>query len=179
MNKKLKLSELGRHSPDEFKHIDKIPVVVVLDNIRSGHNVGSVFRTSDAYKISTIYLCGITAQPPQKDIQKTAIGATDTVNWSYHKDSVQLVADLKKEGFTIVSVEQATDTIGINDLKELSEKKIALVLGNEVKGVDQKIIDISDHCLELPQFGTKHSLNVSVCAGIIIWEVQKLFLKDS
>lgn len=172
MNKKLKLEELGRISVDDFKSTEKIPVVVVLDNIRSGNNVGSVFRTSDAFLVEKIYLTGITAQPPHRDIQKTALGATESVNWEYREDVVALVKDLQLDGYVAVSIEQAEKTTSLNDWSP-EGKKIALIVGNEVKGVTQEVVDLSDECVEIPQFGTKHSLNVSVCTGIVLWHVSQ------
>jgi len=169
--RKLKTHELNRLTVDEFKNTDKIPLIVVLDNIRSMNNIGSVFRTSDAFKVKAVYLCGITACPPHKDIQKTALGATESVEWKYFKNTIDAITELKSEGFLIASVEQAEGSVGIDDID--CTKPVAVVMGNEVKGVEQKVIDVSNYCLELPQYGTKHSLNVSVCAGIVIWELFK------
>lgn len=171
MNKKLKLKELNRISPEEFITSNKIPLVVVLDNIRSGHNVGSVFRTSDAYVVEKIILTGISPQPPHKDIQKTALGATETVRWDYFEDSITAIDSLKKQGYQIISIEQTEKAISLIDYNLPENNKVAIVMGNEVKGVQQSVIDQSDICIELPQFGTKHSLNVSVCSGIVIWEM--------
>lgn len=171
--RKLSIEELNRLSPEEFQEQEKINLVVVLDNIRSANNVGSVFRTADAYLVKEIHLCGITACPPNKEIQKTALGATDTVHWKKFTNTNESVHLLKKEGYKILSIEQAQGSTMLNDLKVSSNEKIAIVLGNEVNGVDQEIIDLSDACLELPQYGTKHSLNVSVCSGIVIWELFK------
>lgn len=171
--RKLKNSELNRTSIEDFKRLKKLPIVVVLDNIRSSNNIGSVFRTSDAFLIEKIYLCGITATPPNKDIHKTAIGATESVDWEYKKTTLEAIQDLKSQGFIIVSIEQVEKSIKLNELSIDTTKKYALVLGNEVKGVDQDIVDNSDFCLEIDQFGTKHSLNISVCAGIVIWEFFK------
>jgi len=168
--RKLRNSELNRLTVDEFKKAKKIPVVVILDNIRSLNNVGSVFRTSDAFRIEKIILCGFTATPPHKEIHKTALGAEDSVTWSYSNNTVDAVKTLKTEGYTICSVEQVDKSIMLPDFNIEKEKKYALVFGNEVKGVQQKIVDISDHALEIPQEGTKHSLNISVSAGIVIWE---------
>lgn len=173
--KKLKLEELGRISVEEFKETQKIPVVVVLDNIRSMHNVGSVFRTSDAFLIEKIYLCGITGRPPHKDIRKTALGATESVDWEYAQDAILLIDRLKSEGYKIISVEQTDGSIQLTDYKPDLNTKYALIFGNEVEGVQQKLIDKSEVCLEVPQDGTKHSLNVSVCAGIVLWKFFRKF----
>ena len=170
MNKKLKLQELQRISVEEFKSAEKIPLIVLLDNIRSGNNVGSFFRTCDAFVIEKLVLCGITPQPPHRDIQKTALGATDTVDWDYHEDPVLVVESLKKEGWRIVAVEQAEKTTPLSSWKLSSKEKIVLIFGNEVKGVQQELVSTADEGLEIPQYGTKHSLNVSVCGGIVLWE---------
>ncbi len=168
--KKLSLEELNRISVDEFKQTDKIPVVVVLDNIRSLNNIGSVFRTSDAFLIEKIYLCGITATPPHKDIHKTALGATDSVNWEYFEDSLQLVEKLKSDNYIIASIEQVEKSVMLNEFTPESNKKYAIILGNEVKGVRQDVVDNSDLCIEIPQFGTKHSLNISIATGVVLWD---------
>lgn len=173
MNKKLKLWELDRVSEEEFKKQEKFPIIVVLDEIRSLSNVGSFFRTCDAFNVEKIYLCGITAEPPHREIQKTALGATETVEWESCESTLELVRSLKEEGVKICSVEQAEKTTLLEDVADLPDEKYALVFGNEVNGVDQEVIDISDFVIEIPQFGTKHSLNVSVCAGIVIWEFAK------
>ena len=170
MNRKLSLEELKRHTPEAFKEVEKHDLIVVLDNIRSKHNVGSVFRTADAFCIKQIVLGGFTPKPPDRDIRKTAIGATETVDWISVEEPLQHIAGLKRSGYTIVSVEQTEKSVQLNDFKT-AVNKVCLVLGNEVGGVDQEIIDISDFCIEIPQFGTKHSLNVSVCAGIVMWEM--------
>lgn len=170
MNRKLKTKELKRLNVEEFKEIEKFPIVVVLDSIRSLHNVGSIFRTSDALKIEKVILCGLTACPPHKEIHKTALGATETVDWEYHEDVIEAVEGLKKSGFTIISAEQAEETVMLQDLKEKSHSKMAFVFGNEVFGVNQDVISKSDFVLEIPQFGTKHSFNVAVSAGVILWE---------
>lgn len=172
MNKKLKLDALNRLSPEEFKTVKKLPVIVALDNIRSMHNVGSIFRTSDALAIEKIILAGITPIPPHRDIRKTAIGATETVEWE-HVENLHETLQNYKETHTIISVEQTTNSIEPEQLDIQSNSKIVLVFGNEVGGVSDEIITISDDCLELPQYGTKHSFNVSVCAGIVLWEVAK------
>lgn len=168
--RKLKNSELNRLSINDFKKSDKSPLIMVLDNIRSLNNIGSVFRTSDAFLIEKIILCGITATPPHKDIHKTALGATDSVDWEYHKNTSDAISKLKNEGYIIVSIEQTEKAIMLQDFKVEKNKKYAVVFGNEVKGVQQEIVDISDCVIEIPQYGTKHSLNISVSAGVVIWE---------
>ncbi|MCD7899415.1 MAG: RNA methyltransferase [Bacteroides sp.] len=169
--RKLKITELNRISVEEFKSIQKIPLVVVLDDIRSLHNIGSVFRTSDAFCIERIYLCGITACPPHPEIHKTALGAEFTVDWEYVENTVETVDNLKKEGYFVYSVEQTEGSVMLNELHLDKTKKYAVIFGNEVKGVKQEVIDHSDGCIEIPQYGTKHSLNVSVMAGIVIWDL--------
>jgi 23S rRNA (guanosine2251-2'-O)-methyltransferase len=171
--RKLKNAELNRKNIEEFKSSKKIPVIIVLDNIRSANNIGSVFRTSDAFLIKKIHLCGITATPPNKDIHKTAIGATDSVDWEYFKNTIDSIQNLKASGYKIVSVEQVENGNKLEDFIPVKDQKYAIVLGNEVKGVSQNIVDISDYCIEIDQFGTKHSLNISVCTGIVIWEFFK------
>ena len=173
MNRKLKITELHRISAEEFKEADKLPLVVVLDDVRSMHNVGSVFRSSDAFRIECIYLCGITATPPHPEMHKTALGAEYTVDWKHVDNAVEAVDNLKREGYTVFSIEQAEGSIMLNELALEKGKKYAVVLGNEVKGVQQAVIDHSDGCIEIPQYGTKHSLNVSVTAGIVIWDLFK------
>lgn len=168
--KKLKLEELGRISIEEFKKSDKIPVVVILDDVRSAYNVGSIFRTSDAFRVEKIYLCGITGTPPNKEIRKTALGADESVDWTYMKEISKLIVRLKADNYTIISVEQTDASISMNDFKIKPDGKYTLIFGNEVEGVNQQVVNQSDFCLEIPQTGTKHSLNVSVCAGIVIWE---------
>ncbi|SFM76258.1 SpoU rRNA Methylase family protein [Algoriella xinjiangensis] len=175
--RKLKLDELGRVSTEEYKEIEKHPIVVVLDNVRSMHNVGAVFRTSDAFLIDKIYLCGITATPPHKEIHKTAIGAENSVAWEYVEDSNKLVAKLKADNYQIVTIEQAENSVLLNEFKVDQSQKYAIVMGNEVDGVQQSIIDQCDTCIEIPQSGTKHSLNVSVCTGIILWKWYEGFMK--
>jgi len=169
--KKLKNSELNRLNIDSYKDADKNPIVLVLDNIRSLNNIGSIFRTADAFRIKAIYLCGITAQPPHREIHKTALGATDSVDWKYFKTTTEAVEELKNDEYGIISLEQADESIMLNDFSPKSGTAYAIVLGNEVKGVDQNIIDLSDYCIEIPQFGTKHSFNVTVSNGIIIWDI--------
>ncbi len=175
MARKLNTEEIIRLTPEEFKETPKIPLVVILDNVRSLHNVGSVFRTSDAYCVKKVILCGITATPPNAEIHKSALGAEFSVDWAYYKETTEAVNELKQAGYTILAIEQAHDSINMDTFKAEKGNKYAVILGNEVKGVQQSVIDLSDDCLELPQFGTKHSLNVSVTAGIVIWEFAKLF----
>jgi len=169
--KKLKNSELNRIDVKSFKSIKKTPLIVVLDNIRSLNNIGSIFRTCDAFLVSKIYLCGITAKPPNRKINKTALGSTDSVEWEYFKSTIKLIEKLKSEGVKIWSIEQVERAQKLNYIEKIDSKlKHAIVFGNEVKGVDQKIIDISENTIEIDQYGTKHSLNVSVTAGIVIWK---------
>ena len=175
MARKLNTEEIIRLTPEEFKETPKIPLVVILDNVRSLHNVGSVFRTSDAYCVEKVILCGITATPPNAEIHKSALGAEFSVDWAYYKETTEAVNELKQAGYTVLAIEQAHDSINMDTFKAEKGNKYAVILGNEVKGVQQSVIDLSDGCLELPQFGTKHSLNVSVTAGIVIWEFAKLF----
>lgn len=172
-HRKLKITELNRISTEEFKKAEKLPLVVVLDNIRSLHNIGSVFRTSDAFRVECIYLCGITAVPPHPEMHKTALGAEFTVDWKYVNNAVEAVDNLKKDGYIVYSVEQAEGSIMLENIKLDPNRKYAVVLGNEVKGVQQEVIDHSNGCIEIPQYGTKHSLNVSVTAGIVIWDLFK------
>jgi 23S rRNA (guanosine2251-2'-O)-methyltransferase len=169
--KKLSLDELGRISIDQFKESEKIPVTLVLDNIRSLHNVGSAFRTADAFRIEKIYLTGITGTPPHREIQKTALGATESVAWEYSERTEQALQKLKAEGYTIVIVEQTTDSLPLQTFFAEKDKKYCLVFGNEVHGVSEEAIALGDLALEIPQLGTKHSLNISVCLGIVVWEV--------
>ena len=171
--KKLLNSELNRLNPEEFKKAKKIPVIIILDNIRSQHNVGAVFRTSDAFLIESLCICGITATPPNAEIHKSALGAENAVDWKYYKNTQEAVIEKKTHGYTIISIEQAQGAIELSQFKISEKNKYALVFGNEVKGVAQDIVDISDYCIELAQFGTKHSLNISVTAGIVIWEFFK------
>jgi tRNA G18 (ribose-2'-O)-methylase SpoU len=171
--RKLKNSELGRLNVEEFKKTPKIPLIVVLDNIRSLNNIGSVFRTSDAFLIEKIYLCGITAQPPHKDIHKTALGATESVAWEYVKDTLELIQKLQKEHVLVASIEQAENSTMLQDFSIQKNQKYAIVMGNEVKGVQQSVVSASNYCIEIPQFGTKHSLNISVSAGVVLWDLFK------
>lgn len=169
--RKLKNSELNRISINEFKESDKTPIVIVLDNVRSLNNIGSVFRTSDALLIEAVYLCGITATPPHRELHKTALGAEDSVHWEYFKNTEDAVTKLKESGFEIYSVEQAENSVSLENFETDASKKYALIFGNEVKGVQQKIVDSSDGCIEIPQFGTKHSFNISVSCGIVLWDL--------
>ena len=171
--RKLKITELNRISAEEFKEAKKLPLIVVLDNVRSQYNVGSVFRTSDAFRVESIYLCGISATPPHQEIHKTALGAEDTVDWKYFKDTTEAIKELKKSGYFIYSIEQVEGSVMLQNLQLNKSKKYAVVLGNEVKGVQQEVVNLSDGCIEIPQFGTKHSLNVSTTAGIVIWDFFK------
>lgn len=171
--KKLTMEELDRISVTEFKESEKSPVVIILDNVRSQHNVGSIFRTADAFRIAEIHLCGITATPPNREIQKTALGATESVNWKYFDSTQKSIELLKELGYKIIAVEQVHDSVAINDFKSEEYQKLALIFGNEVHGVDEEILALCDSFIEIPQFGTKHSLNVSVSAGIVIWEICK------
>lgn len=170
-HRKLKNSELPRLSEDEFKEARKTPLIIVLDNIRSLNNIGSVFRTADAFLVEKIYLCGITAQPPHKDIHKTALGATETVDWEYQENTLELVEKLKRENITILSIEQAENAVMLDEFTPSEHQKYAVIFGNEVKGVDQKVVNASDVVIEIPQYGTKHSLNISVSAGVVIWDL--------
>ncbi len=171
--KKLKIEELNRVTPEEYKMLDKLPLVVVLDHIRSLNNVGSVFRTSDAFRVSKILLCGITAVPPDAEIHKTALGAENSVEWQYFKETKEAVLALQSQNYTVLAIEQVKGSIMLDKLILDKEKKYAVVLGNEVKGVQQEVVDICNGCVELPQYGTKHSLNVAVTAGIVIWDFFK------
>ena len=180
MHRKLKNNELGRLSTEEFKEAEKINVTVVLDNIRSQHNIGAAFRTSDSFLIERMVLCGCCATPPTAEIHNSALGAEFSVDWEYRKETVDAVAALKEAGYTIISVEQAENSIKLQDIGEylsagnLLGKKYALVFGNEVKGVQQEVVDMSDAVIEIPQYGTKHSLNISVSLGIVLWEFCKV-----
>ena len=169
--RKLKNEELDRLEVSEFKAAEKSPIIIILDNIRSLNNIGSVFRTSDAFLIEKIYLCGITAQPPHNDIRKTALGSTETVDWEYVENTLELVKKLKLDGVKICAIEQAENATMLNDFKPLPNTKYAFVFGNEVKGVAQNVVDASDVVIEIPQYGTKHSLNISVSCGVVVWDV--------
>jgi len=169
--RKLANAELGRKSVEEYKCTPKIPVVVVLDNVRSLNNIGSVFRTCDAFMIESLVLCGITATPPHREIQKTALGATESVDWTYVQDTQEALVRLRSEGYTLCAVEQTENSVMLHDFKPVYEKKYALVFGHEIRGVDQGVVNTCDLSLEIPQVGTKHSINVAVSAGIVLWEI--------
>ncbi|MBM6759773.1 RNA methyltransferase [Bacteroides mediterraneensis] len=174
--RKLKVTEMNRLTVEEFKEADKLPLVVVLDEVRSLHNIGAVFRTSDAFLVNSIYLCGITATPPHPEMHKTALGAEYTVDWKYFSRTQDAVNELHEMGYTVLAIEQCEGSTLLDELALEKGKKYAIVLGNEVKGVQQEVVNMSDGCIEIPQYGTKHSLNVSVTAGIMIWEfAHKLF----
>ncbi len=171
--RKLKIKELNRLSVQAYQEATKIPLVVILDNVRSQHNIGSVFRTSDAFRVAEILLCGITATPPNVEIHKTALGAEVAVRWRYFEETKDALQALKEDGYTIFSIEQAENSISLETISLDKEKKYAVIFGHEVHGVQQAIVDASDCCIEIPQYGTKHSLNVSVTAGIVIWDFFK------
>ena len=168
--RKLKLDELNRASISEFKEQDKLPIVVVLDNVRSMHNVGSIFRTCDGFAVEQVCLCGITSQPPHREIEKTALGATQSINWIYYTEPAQAVEQLRKDGYTIIAIEQAENSIMLNDFEADKSTKYALIFGNEVNGVSDEVMQMIDACIEIPQFGTKHSFNIVVSAGIVLWD---------
>lgn len=168
--KKRTQEEMNRLSIEEFRMAEKIPLIVVLDNIRSQSNIGSVFRTADAFRLEAIHLCGITAIPPNREIHKTALGSTESVEWKYYETTSESVSELKQAGYTIVAVEQASESILMHDFTPEQQKKYALIFGNEVNGIEDDIMNSSDFCLEIPQAGTKHSLNIAVSAGIVLWE---------
>ena len=169
--RKLKNSELDRLNVEGFKSAAKTPLIVILDNVRSLNNIGSVFRTSDAFLIQCIYLCGITAKPPHKDIHRTALGSTDTVDWKYVDNTLDLVRNLQEQSIKVISIEQAESATMLNEFVPEKETTYAVIFGNEVKGVDQDVVSASDHVIEIPQFGTKHSLNISVSAGVVLWDL--------
>lgn len=171
--KKLALEDLGRLSVDQFKSAEKLPLCLVLDNVRSLHNVGSAFRTADAFRVQKIFLTGITGTPPHREIEKTALGATASVDWHYAPDTAALLHELKTQGWTIVAVEQTTESVPLQTFAEVAHANLCLVFGNEVNGVSEAAIALADHAVEIPQAGTKHSLNISVCLGIVVWEVFK------
>jgi tRNA G18 (ribose-2'-O)-methylase SpoU len=171
--RKLDNSELGRKSVEDFKEAEKTPLIIILDDIRSLHNIGSVFRTADAFLIEKIYLCGITATPPNKEIHKTALGATDTVAWEYQKDVLEVIKKLQQEEVAVMAIEQVENSIYLQDFKPETGTKYALVFGNEVKGVSQEAVKLCNGTIEIPQLGTKHSLNISVSAGIVVWDIFK------
>ena len=169
--RKLKNEELNRISKEEFKDKPKTPVIIVLDNVRSMNNVGSIFRTADAFLLEGIYLCGITSQPPHREIEKTALGATQTVAWKYFKNISYAIAELKQQNFAVISVEQTDSSIPLGKFVPIKEKKYALLFGHEMNGISEEAIQMSDIALEVPQYGTKHSLNIAVCAGIVVWDI--------
>ena len=177
--RKLKNSELNRVSVKDFKELEKMPVRIILDNIRSLMNVGSVFRTSDAFLIKEIILCGITATPPHREIQKTALGATESVDWRYVESTAEVVKELQEQGVKVYAIEQAEGAKMLDDVDFTFKNEIAIVMGNEVKGVSEEVMELVDDCIEIPQFGTKHSLNVSVTTGIVIWELFQQFQRTS
>lgn len=168
--RKLKTEELGRVGIDDFKKQEKLPLVVILDHVRSMHNIGSIFRTSDGFAIEKIYLCGITAQPPHREIEKTALGATQSIEWAYSADVCDTINELKLDGYTIIAIEQAENSTMLNNYNPDNSMKYALIFGNEVNGVSDEAMNLIDTCLEIPQFGTKHSFNIVVSAGIVLWD---------
>lgn len=169
--KKLSMEDLNRISVEEFRQADKLPLVVVLDNVRSMNNIGSVFRTSDAFRVEKICLCGITACPPHRDIHKTALGAEESVSWEYFEETSECIESLKRQGYRVYAVEQVDESVMLDEFETQSGTPTAIVFGNEVEGVDEEVIPLCDGCIEIPQFGTKHSLNISIAAGILIWEM--------
>ncbi len=169
--RKLLNEELDRLSVEAYKEVEKTPFMLVMDNVRSLHNIGSLFRTADAFRLEGIYLCGITATPPHREIHKTALGATESVHWEYREETTDALKELKEKGYKILSVEQTEGAVLLDQVHLLDRQKYALVFGHEIRGVDQKVVDMSDQCIEIPQYGTKHSLNISVAAGIVIWEL--------
>ena len=171
--RKLQTSELGRLTVDQYRNAEKSSIIIILDNVRSQYNTGSVFRTADAFAVRKIYLCGITGQPPAREIMKTALGATESVEWSYFKDTCDAIREVRMEGYVIAAVEQVEGSIELGKFLPEKEGKYALVFGHEVNGVDQRVIDCCDLCIEIPQFGTKHSFNIAVSAGIVLWELTK------
>lgn len=174
--RKLKNEELNRLTVEGYKQADKTPIVLVLDNIRSLNNIGSIFRTADAFKLSGISLCGITATPPHRDIQKTALGATDSVHWEYFKETKDAIEKLKAHGFNIYSLEQTVKSVSLHQFQPPQKTKLALVFGHEIHGVQQEIVNLSNDCIEIPQFGTKHSFNVAVSVGIVVWDIYNKIL---
>lgn len=170
-NRKLKNAELDRKTVSEFKEATKTPIIIILDNIRSLNNIGSVFRTADAFLIEKIYLCGITARPPHKDIQKTALGATETVAWEYVENTLELVTKLQQEGKKVYAIEQAENAVMLDKFEPLKDQTSAVIFGNEVKGVQQEVVTASDAVIEIPQLGSKHSLNISVSTGVVVWDL--------
>ena len=171
MFKKLKLDELGRQDLESFKKSDKNNIILILDNVRSMHNVGSIFRTADGFGIKKIYLCGITAKPPHREIHKTALGAENSIDWQYYENPSEVINKLKSQGVKIIAIEQAEGSVPLNNFIYDEENPIAIILGNEVEGVSNEAMNMADSCVEIPQFGTKHSFNVSVCTGIVLWQL--------
>jgi len=176
--RKLANRELERKTIEQFRKTEKAPYIIVLDNVRSQSNVGSIFRTADAFLTEAIYLCGITSQPPHREIQKTALGATESVSWKYYSQTSDAIIDLKEKGYRIIAVEQAEGSVELQNLQIENETKYALVFGHEVNGVDQEIVNICDQCVEIPQFGTKHSFNIAISVGIVLWELNKKRLPE-
>lgn len=176
MNKKLKLWELNRVSETEFKNQNKFPISLILDDIRSLNNIGSFFRTADAFNVKKIYLCGITALPPHREIAKTALGATETIAWEGRTSVDELIQELKGKNVKVCTIEQTENTVLLQNIHQLEGEEFALIFGNEVDGVRQSAVDASDYVIEIPQFGTKHSLNVSICAGVVLWEFAKKYI---
>ncbi|MDP3469124.1 MAG: RNA methyltransferase [Daejeonella sp.] len=177
--RKLKTEELGRVGIEDFKKQDKLPITVILDNVRSMHNIGSIFRTSDGFAIEKIYLCGITAQPPHREIEKTALGATQSIEWVYSSGISEIILELKAAQYTVIAIEQAQNSVMLNDFRPKTSEKYALIFGNEVNGVSEDAMKLIDTCIEIPQFGTKHSFNIVVSAGIVLWDFfAKLKLKS-
>jgi tRNA G18 (ribose-2'-O)-methylase SpoU len=171
--RKLLNRELGRKTVEQFRKTEKAPFIIVLDNVRSQSNVGSIFRTADAFLTESIYLCGITSTPPHREIQKTALGATESVAWSYFSETSDALNELKEKGYTVIAIEQAEGSVALQDMKIENNRKYAFVFGHEVNGVDQNIVDQCHECVEIPQFGTKHSFNIAISVGIVLWEVNK------
>ena len=177
--RKLSMNELNRKSVDEFRRAEKIPVIALLENIRSAYNVGSVFRTADAFLIEAVYIAGYTAKPPHKEITKTALGAQDSVEWKYFENTKMAIEELQQNNFKIFAVEQVADSISLEKFSELNIEKVVFIFGNEVSGVEQETISLCDGCIEIPQFGMKHSLNISVAAGIVLWEIVRTTTSNS
>jgi len=176
--RKLANRELERKTVEQFRKTEKAPFIIILDNVRSQSNVGSIFRTADAFLTEAIYLCGITSQPPHREIQKTALGATESVTWKYFPDTSVALAELKVKGYKLIAIEQVEGSIALQDLQIDKDQKYAFVFGHEVNGVDQEIVNSCDLCAEIPQFGTKHSFNIAISAGIVLWEVNKHLTKN-
>jgi len=176
--RKLLNEELGRKSVEQFRNSEKSPFVIVLDNVRSHNNVGSIFRTADAFLTEAVYLCGITAKPPHREIQKTALGATESVVWKYFPETSEAIHSLKENGYKIIGIEQAEGSVELQDMRVVIGEKVALVFGHEVNGVDQDVINLCDLCVEIPQFGTKHSFNIAISVGIVLWELNKSLIHN-